>query len=451
MDKTFSDNSLKIKPTAFLTITDGFAERMLVKTKFLKYLEENFRVILFTKSSQGEKKLKTYNLNTFEKNIWDIRTLFYHNFEENPTTQIKLKNIKKKNFKKYIIVKNLLNLMKLNPIRDLIFHLQWISIPESYDSAFEKYRPDLVICSSGGTKPEDLPFIKSAKKRGIPTVGIIQSWDNLTSKGFLYAKCDKFIVWNDIMKEELIKFHGCNQEDIFVSGPIHYDLYHDYSVTEQDLIRYITEKNLQRYKIILVASSPEWTYKDYDWICKVILESAQNGDIKFPIKLILRLHPNDRPDRYKALNGISDIIINHPSKFKGDNDWEQDEKEIKEFQTILRISDVVVCVASTVTIDASYFDTPVVNIAFEKNKVPYEISSARFYEYTHYRNILKYVRVAKNPQELISYINFFLEDKSRDRENRKEIIKQQCKYTDGMSAKRASEFIYEIYKKFKRV
>ena len=65
-------------------------------------------------------------------------------------------------------------------------------------------------------------------------------------------------------------------------------------------------------------------------------------------------------------------------------------------------ADVVVNVASTISIEACIFDTPVVNINFDgPAESPYVTSARRYYSFTHYVNITSRgaVRVAQSPDE----------------------------------------------------
>ncbi len=431
----------------FLTITDGFAERMLVKTEFLKKLKSKCNVIIFA-PEKGDEYLLRYNPSGLSSFIyWYIRNFMYENPEKNETLWIKLKNIRRTNLLKYLIVRAFIILAKLKFVKKILLHINYLLIPEFYQELFDKYKPSLVILSSGGIKVEDLPLLKTAKKRKILTIGIIQSWDNLTSKGYISPRPDRFIVWNDIMKDELILFHGVDEEDIFVSGPIHYDFY--FSSQSEAPSRNLNGGIHPGNKIILVASAPMWTYKHFDWIVDIILKALDDGRIKYTATVVLRLHPNDHPDRYSNIKESKNLIIDYPAVYKEGVGWIQEEEHIQNFIRLLKTSDVVVCVASTISIDAACFDTPIVNIAFDKEGyLPYELSSRRYYDYTHYKNIVRSggVKIAYSPDELISYISLYLEDRSVDSEGRKKIVQQQCKFTDGRSAERAISYILSFLK-----
>ncbi len=89
--------------------------------------------------------------------------------------------------------------------------------------------PDLVF--AGDVFGEaDLFFLRAARRLGIPTVGMIRSWDNTTTKGVLRFFPDSIIVNSGVIQEELNRIHGfpierthvvgLPQFDAWVAGPL---------------------------------------------------------------------------------------------------------------------------------------------------------------------------------------------------------------------------------------
>jgi CDP-glycerol glycerophosphotransferase (TagB/SpsB family) len=100
---------------------------------------------------------------------------------------------------------------------------------------------------------------------------------------------------------------------------------------------------------------------------------------------------------------------------------------------------VVVNVASTISIEACIFDTPVVNINFDgADDSPYVKSARRYYSFTHYVNITSRgaVRVATSPGELVRDVAAYLKDPSIDHAGRTQVVLDQCQFIDGRSAER---------------
>lgn len=93
-----------------------------------------------------------------------------------------------------------------------------------YATLFERYAPSLVFAIDI-FNPMDVIFMHEAKARGVQTVGMVRSWDNLTAKGGFRVIPDTLVVQNDIIKSEAIRIHGIPEEIIRMVGMPHYDKY----------------------------------------------------------------------------------------------------------------------------------------------------------------------------------------------------------------------------------
>tara|TARA_R110000850_G_scaffold125586_16_gene244066 strand:- start:1777 stop:3138 length:1362 start_codon:yes stop_codon:yes gene_type:complete len=69
----------------------------------------------------------------------------------------------------------------------------------------------------------EVEYIKAAKALGIPTFVVVQSWDNLTTKGTFPIYPDRIFLWNDALKQEAVSLHGCRPEQIEVTGSPTFD------------------------------------------------------------------------------------------------------------------------------------------------------------------------------------------------------------------------------------
>ena len=107
--------------------------------------------------------------------------------------------------------------------------------PELYAGAFHQYRPDLVvgtrvITMSGPRSHSSLRYLDrhllmSAARRGVPTMVLVSSWDNLTTSGFFPVELDRMTVWNEIMREQAVAIHGLPADRVVVTGAPQHDLY----------------------------------------------------------------------------------------------------------------------------------------------------------------------------------------------------------------------------------
>jgi hypothetical protein len=101
-------------------------------------------------------------------------------------------------------------------------------------------------------------------------------------------------------------------------------------------------------------------------------------------------------------------------------------------------SDVNVNTASTMTLDFSIHDRPVVNLAFDaKQPPPGRMSMSEFYGWEHYKPIvdLRAARVAWSAEELAGHVNFCLEHPEADRKGRQGLVKLEVGQPIGHSGR----------------
>ena len=106
--------------------------------------------------------------------------------------------------------------------------LERIELNVSSDPGYEQYlrdeRPDVVLVTplvNLGSGQAD--WVKAARWLGIPVGYPVFSWDNLTTKGIIHAKPDRLFVWNDVQKQEAVKYYGIPAEHVVVTGAPRFD------------------------------------------------------------------------------------------------------------------------------------------------------------------------------------------------------------------------------------
>lgn len=73
----------------------------------------------------------------------------------------------------------------------------------------KKRSPDLLIAGPLNQRfAEEIEYVKAAKMLGIPSAGVVLSWDNLTTKGLIQVMPDVLLVWNEEQVKEAQAHHG---------------------------------------------------------------------------------------------------------------------------------------------------------------------------------------------------------------------------------------------------
>jgi hypothetical protein len=465
--------------TIIIVITQARIVRDFLRTDVLKILksERGLRIVLavlhstpFFNSKEfaaefGRDNVMVENVdvktNVIERALRKAAEIVVLNASDIETIKIKDSVLKEKNYPAYLqlkIVKRILGRNKnfakaLEKFNMLLFSYKH----KKYKNLFEKYSPSLLL-STDYVYPHEWGLVKAAKHYKVPIIMMVPSWDFFTTKGGLPTKPDKVIVWNDILKKQLVDYYGYKPDEIFVSGIPQFDCYvqdADKILSRKDFLKEIGAP-LDKKLITYTTSPPTLSPLEQD-VIEIICEAIKNGEIKYPSHLHVRFHPRDDFERHEKLKKYGDIIsFEKPGKSATQEkyEWNPDEKDMLHFASLLHHSDVIINVCSTVTIDASAFGTPVINVAFDGHeKKPYWNSVVRYYDYTHYKDIVNTggVKIAWNKNELIDYINEYLKNPNLDGSGRKSITEKMCYKLDGKSGERITRYILNFLNESGRI
>lgn len=334
----------------------------------------------------------------------------------------------------------------------------WIYDGHAFDRLMEEYRPTAVFLPTifGNN---DIRLLKYCLRERVPTIGMIKSWDNLLGKDSLLIWPDRLVVHNELVAGYAYHMHGYPRERIFVSGVPQYDVFvREGFVPERAELFKQLDLDPDK-KLILYSAMGGWISLHERAIVEMLADIVnRSGRLIAPAQLLVRLHPAYRSDD-QALYKIPGIRVVRPGLPSSEwgaprFDFEFRENDTRELAGTLRWCDVILNSGSTMTIDAACFDTPIVNIAFDGRTVEprKERSARRLLEKEHYLPIVASggVRVVTNEDELISEINAYLADHTRDSEGRRRIVQEQCFRLDGRSGERIARFILKSLNELKK-
>lgn len=314
---------------------------------------------------------------------------------------------------------------------------------------FEKYKPDLVFAPNVFAMP-DVWALKQAQKRGIKNIGMIKSWDNPTSKGLFRVHPDRLIVHNNLLQKEVAKIDRYPEEKNFISGVPQYDIYFrkfDLASREEFWIKYGINP---AKKIILYLEPGLMLAPRGEDIWEIINEFLEKRQIEFPTEVFVSVHPA-YPIKNETAEKLSGIRFVRLGKYAATNfkSWEFSNDDMVELMQAVKFSDLVINIGSTMNIEASILDKPIINIAFDGFKqLDYKQSVRQYYDFNHLKNIVKTggVKIAYSKKELLGQINELLKNPTIGAEGRKKITEEQCAFTDGLSGERLGNYILEFLK-----
>ena len=106
---------------------------------------------------------------------------------------------------------------------------RWIeeSVPPSPTlvSLIEDIAPDvaLIVPMIWPKHSVESDYTHALRSLGIPCLGYLNGWDNLTSKGTVHVLPDVFVVWNEALAEEAVTIHSVPPACIRITGAPHLD------------------------------------------------------------------------------------------------------------------------------------------------------------------------------------------------------------------------------------
>ncbi len=334
-----------------------------------------------------------------------------------------------------------------------------LDAPRGHDSFFRKYQPDAVVVTSLGTFDEDCYLMREAERNGCRIITYVLSWDNTTVRGLGIGLSDKILVWSSVMRDELITSHKISADKIKVCGVPHYDYYVNKAVEIPSKEKLVNLLNINSDKrLLLLATKSPNTFLYNPEIALEICHAIKDRRLPGDCHLIVRLHPiyfrtqgsksepSDLLHEWMSVErqyGEDCLTVDYPSIIPGGLKMFMEDSEIPKLASLLKHSEVVINIFSTLNIEASIFDTPIVNVAFDfQHKTPPGDKVSRFdihYDevQTHNQRIVKSggVSMARSTDDMIQLISAYLDNPSREADGRGRIVETECSANLGRAGK----------------
>jgi hypothetical protein len=464
------------KKTIILLTSKGWGMRTFLQTDVLPYLQPRVRVVLLSSSTLVNTLKQTLGaaadivpLKLFEHTqgaygrTYKRRNHYFLHLSRTSTRLAKLHRYRQtlkgrwhdliRFFLLSIEAELLTNPTSLSLLvkrEQYLFHKEFAHLVRYYEDVFQSYQPDLVV-STVPHVPEEAPPVLVARHLGIKVACWINSWDNLYSKAAYFTQYDHYFVWSERMRQELLRYYPeTHGKSITVTGVPHFDWYH---MPEMLLPREKFCQQLQldsKRPIILYATATPYLAPAEDLIVKRLATDLEKPEFSVRPQMILRLHPGEAGGRFKDHQFGRSVRVQIPNK-RGNGKLDKfypTTKENQEFVNTIAHADVVINLASTITLDAAICDRPVINIAYDLSpNLRYQARLNQYYtEYDHYQTVLQCgaVRLARSHEELLSHIKTYLLHPEFEREGRKKLVGLWCGPNDGRAGKRLATSILQL-------
>lgn len=319
---------------------------------------------------------------------------------------------------------------------------------KQFRELIQREKPKILITATPGFTPFEAEMIISARRMKIETAAIDINYDNFYSKAKFCRRTDSVVVWNEKMKKEAVEFGYFKPEDVFVGGCLRFDHYfqddsgHSLKSSEE----FLRSKNLDPAKKTIVFAGPSpIMYPPRKAFAEALIGLKQKGVLEGDPNILFRLHPHDVGEPYEEFARIKNVCIERAgaqriddTKTKGTK-VEMEEEDLKNLKETLMRADIVINFVSTMIIEASIFDKPIISIGF-----PEWAKAINNYEVNKALIDTGCLKVAPSPEALGAHINRYLAHPEYERAERKKVVSDYAMFTDGCSWKRIANFIKKI-------
>jgi hypothetical protein len=279
----------------------------------------------------------------------------------------------------------------------------------------------------------------------VPSLGSVRSWDNIQKH--LRTRPERLTVWNDLNAREAVEVDRFRPESVTPVGAPQLDPYFRPEGRRASREAVCAVEGLDpRKKILVLATSSFTYYSDQTYLVDIILEAIRGGEIRHPLQIVLRLHPDDRVGRYLKYRHAPEVHLDIPERYLATLGWTMTSADVARLASLLEHAELLVNFATTLTLEAAIVDTPTLLVAFspiDPDEMERYVVGLHFR--MHYRALVErdLVPIAWNRADLVGWINRYLDDPSLYRAQRAEIVRDwiQPRFADGRSGERLGDAI----------
>ena len=294
-------------------------------------------------------------------------------------------------------------------------------------------------------------LVRSAMSAGIPRVYMVLSWDHLSSKVLLHSNFGRVLVWNRHTREELLATYPTYRPDqITVVGIPQYDAFlqppsHTY---ESWCALYGLDP---ARRTILFSTMPQVRHDQQHIIIENLLRAIREGrDVPGDYQVLIKCHPFDNFEGYSALLGAYPVALRRTQLAPGQafDEWVPSTTEIEESRDCLYFCTMDINIFSTVTIEAAWFDKPVIHIAYDPLPIPAgHIPCHEYYNWEHFRHIVDKDAsiLVRSAEELFAAIRRYTAEPGFKAEGRRRVVEAYIADGLGRGAKAVAAAVRDFY------
>ena len=224
-----------------------------------------------------------------------------------------------------------------------------------------------------------VPFIVGARRVGLPLVGHVASWDHTVGKGIVPPHLRRYIVQNDVMREDLVRYHGIDSDRIVVTGWPQTDVFHRKRPREE-YERVVRALGLDpsRPVVLVMGNTPTNAPYEKRFVERLVAWWEETGAVS-RFSLLFRPHPRDREwrERFAAALFRDGAAVQEPSF-----------TDLETLAALLQHGECVVTNAGTILLDALVNDRFTVCVLYDEGAPAGESWAVKNVSGEHYRQLM---------------------------------------------------------------
>ena len=250
-------------------------------------------------------------------------------------------------------------------------------LPHALTERLRRERPAIVM--SNIQMQVDVPLIVAAQRLGLPIVGYVASWDHTVGKGVIWPGMECYVVQNDVMRDDLARYHGIVSERVAVTGWPQSDVFHRRRPrSDYDALLRTFGLDPSRPVVLVMGNTPTNAPFEPQLVMRLVAWWADGPNAR--LQLLFRPHPRDSEwrERFAAALGREGAHVQEPSY-----------TDIEDLALLLQHGACVVSNAGTILLDSIVNDRPAVCVLYDEGAPPDESWAVKNVGGEHYKKLVE--------------------------------------------------------------